>query len=215
MIHNYCAPNNETNEKDEFTCFSSKALEQIALAFNIYIQTNKICNKNKCVPMKLIDTYDKSKKELWNEIHSRLSKLCNKEYCWLDFDFINQINDPYLIEQIKYFTFKPKMIGGMQSWLSTNDINAILNQYQLFDKEFKFLGAVPSDIHKITKVHFNQAKDYSKMGLVFNLDTHDLPGSHWVALFVDNINKTIEYFDSGAKPPTKNINEFINKFLLN
>ena len=33
----------------------------------------------------------------------------------------------------------------------------------------------------------------NKIGIVFNLDNHDEPGSHWVSLFVDIDNSLIFY----------------------
>jgi Ulp1 family protease len=35
-----------------------------------------------------------------------------------------------------------------------------------------------------------------KLGIVFNLDKHDEPGSHWVSMFVDVDNSFIFYYDS-------------------
>ena len=32
--------------------------------------------------------------------------------------------------------------------------------------------------------------------MIFNLDTHDKPGSHWVSMFIDNNKKHVYYFDS-------------------
>jgi Ulp1 family protease len=39
-------------------------------------------------------------------------------------------------------------------------------------------------------------KKYTKLGIVFNLDTHDKGGSHWVALYLDMNKQYIYYFDS-------------------
>jgi hypothetical protein len=51
-----------------------------------------------------------------------------------------------------------------------------------------------------------QSKNIDKIGIVFNLDTYDEPGSHWVALFAD-LNPSrpyIFYFNStGASIPTE------------
>ena len=58
----YCSPN--VNIKDHYTCFEYDELKEIALAFNIYIQTNKVCpntkrtkntNNKKCLPTSLIN----------------------------------------------------------------------------------------------------------------------------------------------------------------
>jgi hypothetical protein len=40
--------------------------------------------------------------------------------------------------------------------------------------------------------------------MVINLDTSDMEGSHWIALYTDNNNRTT-YFDSLGRPPPKTI----------
>ena len=39
-------------------------------------------------------------------------------------------------------------------------------------------------------------KGKTKVGIVFNLDPHDKPGSHWVSFFADFDKNEICYFDS-------------------
>jgi hypothetical protein len=213
-----CAPN--INIKEHYTCFEYSELKNIAQAFNTYILKNKKCplntftktrlNKNYCISQKPINIDNKTKRELWYSIYKRLEPICKYEYCWLDLDFISHIKDISLREKILYFTFKPKMTLKNDSWLSTNDINQVLQQYE-DNYNFKFLGAVPSDFYKITKINYNDMYLYNKIGLVFNLDDHTQNGSHWVALLIDNTLKTIEYYDSAGKYPNKNIQNFINK----
>ena len=49
------------------------------------------------------------------------------------------------------------------------------------------------------------------MIIIFNLDKHDEPGSHWVASYIDHNQKEVYYFDSvGLKPPPE-IDNFNNK----
>jgi len=156
-------------------------------------------------------SFSKSKKKLWYSIYNRLKNICSYEYCWLDLDFINEIDDKNLREKIKYFTFKPKMTKTKRDWLNTQDINNVLQQYQELFPTFKFIGALPSDFYKVTTVDYNQVLKYDKIGLVFNLDEHNQPGSHWVAFLVDNKMGTLEYYDSVGKLPNKNIQTFINE----
>ena len=43
-----------------------------------------------------------------------------------------------------------------------------------------------------------------KIGIIFNLDPHDKPGSHWVAAYINMYKKEIYYFDSyGDRTPSK------------
>lgn len=210
-----CAPSIYSTPTS-FSCFTREELEQIALAFNIFIQTQKVCGKGKsklCVPKKLIRIETKSDEELWKSIHNRLSILCKDESCWIEQPFIKSIPDLNLRDKIQYFTFKPKMTRHSKDWLSTSDINKVMEQYQDLDKTFKFVGALPSDFYKHVKVDYSEIlnKYYKKLGFVFNLDKHNQPGSHWVAFLIDNVNQTLEYFDSTGKPPNKLIYDFISK----
>jgi hypothetical protein len=212
----YCSPS--VNIKDHYTCFEYDELKQIALAFNIYIQTNKVCptlrrgskKDKRCLPTSLIDI-KKSKKKLWYSIYNRLKYICPYEYCWIDLDFINNIKDKYLGEKLRYFTFKPKITRTMNSWLSTKDIDNVLQQYQDLDPTFKFLGALPSDFYNLTHVDYSKIFDHKRIGIVFNLDTHNEPGSHWVSFLIDNKKKTLEYYDSAGRTPNKNIQTFIDR----
>lgn len=212
----YCSPNIDI--KDHYTCFEYDELVEIANAFNLYIKKYNACprfvgsSKTKSIKCNIKEiSLHKSKRDLWYSIYNRLKYICPYEYCWLDLDFINNIKDSNLKEKVKYFTFKPKVSTTKNRWLSTQDINNVLQQYQELFPLFKFVGALPSDFYKVTKVHYNQVFKYDKIGIIFNLDTHNKPGSHWVAFLIDNKKKTLEYYDSVGKMPNKNIQTFINK----
>lgn len=212
-----CSPNIAVT--NDYTCFDKRELEEIALALNIYILKNKALSNycptqsQKCIIKTPIDIRKKTKEGLWRSIHKRLGKLCDQESCWIDLELINSIQDKDILEKIKYFTFKPKMNKNRRSWLSTKNINDVMQQYQEFDKTFKFLGALPSDFYTQIKFDYKQLNRFKKIGIVFNLDTHDKPGSHWVAFFIDNVQKQYDFFDSTGKPPNKHIDKFIDMLL--
>ena len=169
-----------------------------------------------CIVEKPITVSGKDKRELWYSIYNRLKYICSYEHCWVDLDFVDGISDRDLRERIRWFTFKPKMTRTNNSWLGTQDINNVLQQYQELDTSFKFLGALPSDFYKVTRVDYNKVFDHKRIGMVFNLDGHKQPGSHWVAFLIDNVSKTLEYYDSAGKLPNRNIQTFIdtvNKYL--
>ena len=211
-----CAPN--VDVYDHYTCFELDELKQIALAFNIFIQTNKICShsdKNICAKTSLININHTDKKKLWNDIYNTLKPICTYEYCWIDLDFINLIRDSYLQEKIKLFTFKPQMTLERYSWLSTQDINSVMQQYEKHDPNFEFLGALPSDFYKLHRLNYKTLASIRQFAAVLNLDTHNQPGSHWVAFFVDNKSKTLEYFDSAGKQPNTYIRKFLDKLSKN
>jgi len=186
-----CAPN--VLKKTDYSCFTYEELLQIAKALNITFEHKTL-----------------SHKELWLDIYEKLKNICDNEQCWSRSSFIEGIKDPIIRKKIKYFTFKPKMPETMSAWLSTKDINAILQQYELLTNSFLFLGAQPSDFYKLAKIDYNTLRRFKIIGLVLNLDSHYKAGSHWVALVIDNRIKSIEYFDSVGRNPNKNIQSYIN-----
>ena len=49
--------------------------------------------------------------------------------------------------------------------------------------------------------------------MVINLDTHDMDGSHWVALYADLLKNKIYFFDSFGKKPGKRLTKTVRKIL--
>ena len=197
-----CNPNRTKNNDNKFSCFNKKALIKIINSWNKKFD-DKIEYKN-----------EESAEVLCTLIDTKMNKLCNSEYCWSNQNFIKNLND----DDIKD-TFRPKMpnswYNSPREWLSTIDINNVLRQYQKANNDFLFIGAVPIDFDfkdKFDSCIVNELCNMSlkslikkgtfKVGIVFNLDPHDEPGSHWVALFINLYNNHIYYFDSyGIKPP--------------
>lgn len=193
---NKCAPGKGNN----YTCFDHKALVKIATSWNKKNKNNqiKINNNNRI---------------LWKKIHQKMSKKCKTESCWLKQDFIKHYS-----HNLQTY-FKPKMpstwIKERNTWLTTTDIEKVLFQYENAVSDFKFLGVVPIDfdyeysvgkciVDEICKLDINKLKRkrINKIGVVFNLDAHDEPGSHWVSLYSDFNKGEVYYYDSyGIFPP--------------
>lgn len=204
---NLCAPNIDKNLIDSpsfsenYTCFTLEELQKLANAYNNF---HNFSNSKKLIVIK-----DKNKQQLWKSINKRLKSICNNESCWIEQKFLNSINNKNLVQKLKYYTFKPKMTHGRYTWLNTNNINEVFLQYEKLFDNFYFAGALPSDFYKYKKFDNNILNKYKYIGFVFNHDSSKKPGSHWVAFFIDNNKKTIEYFDSVGSSPTKLINNFI------
>ena len=178
-----CSPGN----KNEVSCFSKTALINIIKSWNKYYKNNKIkYNKNK------------SAKYLWKELNNKLKSKCNNDFCWTTQDFYKKS------KKLSKYTkdFKPKMPKewekNINEWLSTIDIENVLNQYEKKYPEFLFIGAVPIDfdhklspgtcvINELCNINITELlkKKKTKIGIIFNLDKHDQDGSHWVSFFAD------------------------------
>jgi|TARA_B100000886_G_C20372472_1_gene470233 hypothetical protein len=204
-MDNKCAPGVKYNDG---SCLTKDNLIEIAENFpkkNIKTNVSK---------KELVDTLQKEFKNKYN---------CKDQLCWLDQTFVKRLNN----ENINKFTFRPFGPNKKYDWLSTLDINAVVEQYEKNKNDFIFLGAVPYDFQEIEpeldnmdfdklrngelNENFNQGKKTNKMGMVINLDDHTKGGSHWVSLFANFDKNQIYFFDSFAKPPGKKIKKFINK----
>lgn len=185
-----CAPGMGNHK----SCFDKKALLRIVNNWNKK-------NKNDIIDTHLDTT------QLWNQINTRLQSKCNHEYCWIKQDFMK----PDMEKLSNYF--KPeiprKWITEPRTWLNTTDIEKVMFQYENKSPDFKFIGVVPIDfdyeysaskcvVDELCKldIHKLYKKNIRKMGIVFNLDAHDEPGSHWVALYSDFNKGEIYYYDS-------------------
>ena len=185
-----CNPGVKSDVKG--SCFTKTALRHIKDEYN------------KTHSEKITST---SPKEIWNELRNILHE-CPREDCWL-----NQIKDAESRRQLDDILFAPDRPNEWDkdpvSWLSNYDIAAVLRQYERSNPEFKLLG--PSAINYDTIVDDGKCvwndlcrlslenllrRNKRKLGIVFNLDTHDGPGTHWVSMFVDLDKQVIFYYDS-------------------
>lgn len=209
---NHCAPSASTIDRS-FSCFTLEELQAIATTINEYIDQNKpVCKGDtKCTFGKKRLEISDDKKQLWYEIYSYLLPVCSLESCWIDTNILNNIQDRKLRNQLKFFTIKPKMREMSNYWLSTNDINYVMQQYSKLYSKFYYAGTEASDFYRFEKPNFKKWVYYDKIAMILNHDKTDEPGSHWVALLVDNITQTIEYYDSVGEPPIYEIQLFINK----
>lgn len=91
--------------------------------------------------------------------------------------------------------FKQLGDGRMSGPLSNFDIDDIMKKYGN-----RYLGTIAHD-EIISKVLPN-IQPLSEGCFIMNLDNHNLPGSHWIAVYFDGKNKKeIDYFDSFGRNP--------------
>ena len=197
-VETLCSPR---RNNENFTCFTRPSLKRIIKYWNSYYPKNK-----------LVFSDTDSRRDLWNKINTKLSKICDNDYCWLKQPFISD-------RSVVRDEFKPEMPEKWKSnkneWLTTNDIEKVMNQYMKKHHDFVFIGAVPIDfdkkiqpgmcvINELCKIKLKSMlkNKISKLGIIFNLDPHDQPGSHWVSFYGDLSKGHLFYFDSyGFNPP--------------
>ena len=194
-----------------FSCYSKPVLYKIKDAWNKKHPDHEIVS---------VDPYI-----IWKSLRSVMEHehACKRESCWLKHLCIKE----GLPSNIYDLTFSPQMpkswLRNPNEWLSSIDILAVMQQWERKYPDFKFIGPSPIDYdsHKMfgecvweelcefsLKEHLNN--NIRKIGIIFNLDPHDKPGSHWVAVFLNHDKKTIYYFDSYGEKPERQIKKFIN-----
>jgi hypothetical protein len=189
-----CSPRPKSKTLD-FTCFTEEMLEKLKNLWNARHPDVKIESTDP--------------KQIWESLSERLSSTCNTEACWLNQSFAKFNLD----ENFKNYVFAPKSPKTWKKnpneWLSSVDILDIMKHYERNFKKFEFFGPSPIDFdahmmydqcvwEEICKFDLKQqiARGKTKLGFIFNLDKHNQPGSHWVALFVSVKKREIYYFDS-------------------
>ena len=180
-----------------------------------------------------IITKDKSQKEIYEamiKIFKQTNSRLLPEHEWWEQPWVTKHLSLQEIAEIKEDHYAPEAPESWHQnpteWLSTLDIESKLNQYEDKYPEFKFFGATPIDFNLKTesgtcqvnslcninlKTLINQKIPKKYIGVVFNMDKHDKPGSHWIALFVNIPRREINYWDSYGMEPPMEVVEIMNK----
>ena len=204
-----CSPSSSYSSK-KYTCYTSNSLNKLKELWNIRHNDNKI-NTN-------------DPREIWDHFKTNMEDVCDSEKCWLSQKFAENNLD----NELKHYTFAPsspkKWEKNPNEWLSSIDLTKVMKQYEKKYPNFAFLGPSPIDFDK--KLHYGECvwnelcnfnlrnhiiKNKNKIGIIFNTDTHDQDGSHWVCLFIDLNKNNIYYFDSNNSRISKEVREFIKR----
>lgn len=159
----------------------------------------------------------KYKAYLVEEIGKRIGDKCTNQKCWGQQEFIQLMEETAREEFLKY-THRPDSPQGKFDWLSTFDINDTMEQYYTPENKAVFFGAVPMDFATLSSLEISNPdyqkyynKGIRKFGVIFNLDNHNQPGSHWTAMYTDLEKGYIFYFDSFGKKPEPRVRELMRK----
>lgn len=118
------------------------------------------------------------------------------------------------------FTFlKPEGPFDSTEWLSNFNIDDNLEQYEKAFSGFKHVTFQMSDFMEkntdLSQISLRNLKNsHMTMGCVLNTDVSTGSGIHWFCIFCDKLNTsapTIEYFNSSAEPPKKDIVKWIDR----
>jgi len=215
-----CAP---ARKFEYSSCMNVQELETIARAWN---------SAHPNLPKKQIKLYksgagsgsnnfntDKYKLYLLSQCYEKINE-CDTQLCWTQHNKVVHNLDPNMHNILAHQVWAPVGPYGYNNftWLNTLDINRVLHQYELVFPHFKFLGALPNDFDNlpllgIRNLNYKALLDKQKtqLGFVFNLDTSQQTGSHWVAAYANLLKGQVYYYDSFAVRPTKEVNKLLNR----
>ncbi len=204
-----CSPK-KNGEQLEFSCYTKDSLNKLKDLWNARHPDGKILAKK---------PYD-----IWVALGNNMKNTCNRESCWMKQKWAKDKLDKH----VKNHTFAPTQPSIWKrkpnEWLTSIDILNVMKQYETRYQDFDFIGPSPIDFDT-HKMHgecvweelckfslLKQKKEgKKKIGIIFNLDPHDKPGSHWVAAYINMYKKEIYYFDSyGDRTPSK-IKTLVNR----
>ncbi len=191
-----------------FTCFTSRGLHRLRDVWNMRHSDLKITSNDP--------------RKIWDSLRKYMRSSCDNEMCWLRQQCIKHGVDRSMLT-----SFAPLAPNEWKKkpfdWLSSLEIQGVMRQWEKARSDFAFIG--PSPINYDEHVLFDECvweelckfslrqyikRGKTKIGIIFNLDTHRRNGSHWVALFIDTKKGTICYFDSYGEKIPKRITKFID-----
>jgi hypothetical protein len=216
---------------DTLTCNPGTLTETRDTCLPASMITRLVRNWNERNPDKKIQAGGKqngqtSKREVWINLRKAMQGECNTEFCAVK----KLVKDDKEKKQYQKY-FRPEAPKEWESdpdtWLSTDNIEDVMEQYEIAIPTFEFVGPVPIDfaekspdpswgkciIDEMCKLDIRKMEKAGteKIGICFNFDPHDKPGSHWVAAMIDLKEKAAYYYNSYGEPPPPQIAEFLEK----
>jgi len=201
-----------------------KATKTTCLPMDMLLRLRDTWNKQ--FPQHRIPASIKKKDTLWAALRTRMNNQykCATEYC-----AVQKLGGSEDKSATRGYFRPPKpqeWIKDPTDWLDTISIGKVMEQYEPAFPQFEFIGPVPIDFDKkiggdwgrcvvdeMCNLNINDlaAQGKTSVGVVFNLDPHDKPGSHWVCAYVDIAAKKAYYYDSYGYEACPEIKRFLRR----
>lgn len=205
-----CGLGRDKNVQLPFTCYTKPALQKMKNIWNA---------RHPDVKIKEDRPYS-----IWLALKKNMKSSCDKESCWLKKHWVKEKMDKKYLTTT-FATPQPSEWKRKPSeWLTSVDIMGVMRQLELGNKHFSFIGPSPIDFdehemygecvwEELCKFNLNNEinKGKSDIGIIFNLDPHDKPGSHWVSMYISIPKKEICYFDSYGDKMPRRINKLAQR----
>jgi len=204
--------NPSTLKTTKTTCLPTDMLERLRDEWNEKYPTHKI---SKAI---------KHKERLWSALRTRLRNeyKCSTEYC-----AVQELGTSTDKSATRTY-FRPAKPDVWKKdptdWHDSITIAQVMEQYEDAFPSFEFIGPVPIDFDKklsigtcvvdeLCNLDLTAVKAQGKraIGIVFNLDPHYKPGSHWVCAFIDLVASAAYYYDSYGYEPCPEIRRLLRR----
>lgn len=207
----FCAISTRKSSESMTTCFSRVALLRMIETWNQKHPEDRISfSRSDSVSI------------LWERLDEKMHGQCSHEQCWEHEMGGGGGSDgevPFLPPMPSVWHEKPT------EWLTSVDIRKVMKQYEKTFSDFLFIGPVPIDfdsqntmgqcvVEELCRLNVSRLRQQKKfrIGIIFNMDRHDEPGSHWVASFLNlQSPPVLIYFDSTADLPPDEIRVFLRR----
>jgi hypothetical protein len=213
-LKNVCSPHSNIHKINPETCLTPDAIKKIKTNYNEKNPKSAITIDN---PQNVFKSLKQKLK-----CSAKLDSTSTTDLCW-----IKNIDNPNLQKEIKKKIFIPEKPTEWKKnpteWLSNFDIMDVLKQYEEAYPYFRFIGPSPIDFDKnisgscvnrdLCLFKINPTDSKQQIGIIFNLDKHDEPGSHWVSMYIDIGDKHIYYFDSASTSVPNEIGAFKDRLI--
>jgi hypothetical protein len=161
-----------------------------------------------------------------------MQQLREKSSCKNDICIVKKSNLPKDAKVKGLARFAPLVpsswFKNKNEWLSSEDILHVMKQYEDFYKCFEFIGPSAIDFDLIEKDRKNSCvcnklcnfslekyrnSPIRKIGIIFNLDTSQQSGSHWVSLFlqIEKHKCSAVFFDSTGEQAPKEVKILVDR----
>jgi hypothetical protein len=212
--YNLLQCNPSTLKKTHTTCLPHEMLIRLRDAWNVRF------------PKHAISVAIRKKEDLWAALKAHMQNQynCASEYCT-----VKQLGNDNDKTAAKGYFRPEKPVGWAakpDDWHDSISIQQVLQQYEDAFPHFQFIGTVPIDfdaklpgawgtcvVDELCSLDLSKmkAKGCKAIGIVFNLDPHDKPGSHWVCGYIDLVSMKAYYYDSYGYEPCAEIKRLLRR----
>ena len=206
-----CSPGRTHDESG--SCMTGSEVEELRLAWN------------KAHPGKSIA--EGSKSSVIRRLRALTRGSCKDDACWSTRRFARSSPGATAALAGAHRPMAPRAwAGNPREWLTSDDIDAVMHQYEKEYSHFAYLGASPIDFDAKPRdsgdkcvwvklcdlsIANELAKGKTQMAVILNADPHYEDGSHWMTLFINLNERYILYFDSTGDPPPREVRRLVSR----